>query len=77
MRARKPTSIGPESSPETAKSLDWTNFANSPIPSQHELRFAVFSKCVCMYFQKCEVWRRSCTACAANGQKPSAGLGYA
>ena len=44
MRARKPTSIGPETSPETAKRLGWTNFANSPIPSQHELCFAAFLK---------------------------------
>ena len=42
MRARKPTRIGPETSPETAKRLGWTNFANFPIPSQHELRFAAF-----------------------------------
>ena len=30
-----------------------------------------------MYIQKFEVWRRSCTACAANGQKPLTWLGYA
>jgi hypothetical protein len=42
MRARKPTRIGPETSPETAKPLGWTNFANSPIPSQHELCIAAF-----------------------------------
>ena len=40
MRARKPTSLGPEASPETAKRLDWTNFANVPIPSRYELFFA-------------------------------------
>ena len=42
MRARKPTSIDPEASPETAKRLGWTNFANFPIPSQYELFFAAF-----------------------------------
>ena len=42
MRARKPTSLGPEASPETAKRLGWTNFANFAIPSQYELRFAAF-----------------------------------
>ncbi len=77
MRARKPTSIGPEASPETAKRLGWTNFANFPIPSQYELFFAAFWIYFCMYIQKCEVWRRNCTACAANGQKPLAWLGYA
>ena len=75
MRARKPTRIGPETSPETAKRLGFTNFANSPIPSQHELCIAAFLIYFCMFIQKCEVWRRSCIACVANGQKPPAWLG--
>ena len=42
MRARKPTSLGPEASPETAKRLGWTNFATFPIPSQYELLLPAF-----------------------------------
>ena len=70
MRARKPTSIDPEASPETANGLPGPTLQIFPSLANMSWFLLLFCICICMYIQKCEVWRRSCTACAANGQKP-------